>query len=142
MKTQQEIVGRILERSENDVLGFETKEYYDFLDYAHAKPFLKPETTEGDWNRLSIYPSPGNLLVTMLEYMPFAWEKANDCRGISANRSIGHYEAWLWLMDDGFLEQFNTIEYEHYGKEKLIAICEKYGWEWKQWDDEIRTNRG
>lgn len=142
MRTQEEIVVRILEKSENDFLGFETSEYYGFLDYAHAKPFLKHETPEEDWNRHSIYPSVGNLLVTMLGYMPFAWEKANDCRGISAIRSIDHYKAWLWLMDDGFLEQFNAIEYEHYGKEMLIAVCEKYEWNWKQWDNGIRSNRG
>ncbi len=140
MRTQEEIFNRIKEREDSDPFGFEVGEYIDFLDFEHACSFLKPEVAEGQWNGIRKEPTTENILATMLKYMPFAWKKANNCRGISAERSIMHYEAWLWLLNDGFLEQLNEIEYEHYGKEKLIAICEKYGWDWKQWDDGVRTN--
>ena len=134
MRSQQDILNRIEERKEEDLLGFEVKEYLDFLTFENAKPFLKPETTKEQWDEVYHEPTAENILKVMLSYMPFAWEKANNCRGISANRSISHYDAWLWLMDDGGFEVFDKIEYEHYGKEKLIVLCEKYGWDWKQWD--------
>ncbi len=143
MRTQEEIVARILERSDHDIFGFETSEYLDFIDYAHAKPFLKPEATESQWNNeVFKEPTKENVLAKMLDYMPFAWKKANDCRGISADRSICHYRAWLWVLNDGFFETFNSIKYEHYGKEILIAICENHDWDWKRWDNGMRTNYG
>lgn len=142
MRTQDEIVNRINERTKEDILDFETGVYIPFLDFEHAKPFLLKGITNEQWVRIYIVNSKENILSEMLGYMPFAWEKANDCRGISANRSISHFEAWLWLMDDGFLDEFNAIEYEHYGKEKLKAICDKYGWDYKLWDNGVLTNCG
>lgn len=140
MRTQDEIVARIEEAKKTDIFGFEITEYIPFLDYTHAKPFLMDGTTEEQYTEMYKPMIDENILAAMKSYMEFAWEKANNCRGISANRSMAHYKAWLWLLNDGFLEQFERIEYEHYGKEKLIAICEKYGWDWKSLDDEVRTN--
>ena len=135
MRTQNEIVNRIKNRENNDVFGFETGEYISFLDFEHAKPFLKDGVTISEWK-----PSENireNILGIMLDYMPFAWEKAKDCRGISAVRSIMHYVAWLWLLDDDF-----TIDedYQYYGKDELRKICAHYGWDADQWDDKIRVN--
>lgn len=142
MRTQDEIIDRIQKRKADDFLGFEVGEYIDFLDYDHATQFLKPDTTRVQWLEMYKEPTAENVKAVMKNYMQFAWDKANDSRGISANRSISHFDAWLWLMDDGTLEVVNAVEYEHYGKEKLIAICEKYGWDWKQWDNGERTNYG
>jgi hypothetical protein len=48
---------------------------------------------------------------------------------------------WLWLLGDEELHnKIEAIEYEHYGKEKLIAICEHFGWDWKKLDDGRRVN--
>jgi hypothetical protein len=46
----------------------------------------------------------------------------------------------MWLMGNKALEGMEEIEYEHYGKEKLIYVCEFFGLDWKQWDDGVRTN--
>ena len=142
MKKQEEIVNQILARQRDDMFGFEVSEYIDFLDFDHAKSYLKDGVTEKEWAKIYKKPTKKNVLKAMKDYMDFAWEKANNCRGISANRSVAHYQAWIWLLDDGFLETFNEIEYENYGKQKLIAICEKYGWDWKKRDDGARTNVG
>jgi hypothetical protein len=71
--------------------------------------------------------------------MDFAWDKANNGRGISANRSIAHYQAWLWLLG---VEWCDTLmdDYEFYGKPQLIRICEYLGLDPKQWDDGERVN--
>jgi hypothetical protein len=71
--------------------------------------------------------------------MPFAWEKANDCRGLSANRSIEHMTAWLWMLGDDLADKMDGL-YEYYGKPCLRAICEKYGCKWQQWDDGVWRN--
>lgn len=143
MKTQEEIKNRFIERQKNDYFGFEISEYLDFMTFDTAKSLdlLKEGVTLEKWHEeVFVVATKENVMKKMLKYMEFAWEKANGCRGISANRSISHFKAWLWLMNDGNLEKMNAIEYEHYGKEKLIFICEAYGWDWKQWDDGVRTN--
>lgn len=141
MKTQNEILERLLEVKKDTCFTWEWEDYLKFLSFEIAKQFLKENVTQEEWDKeVFSNATKENILAKMLDYMPFAFNKANNCRGISANRSIDHYESWLWLLDDDFLKEFNEIEYEHYGKEKLIAICEKYGWDWKEWDNRIRTN--
>lgn len=137
MKTQDEIVARIEARKEQDVCGFETHEYLPYLDYAHAKPYLKDEVVADDWHGPR---DQSKVKDVMKDYMEFAWGKANNCRGISASRSISHYVAWLWL--DGQTEMADTLEddYEFYGKPQLVRVCEYLGVDHKQWDDGIRSN--
>lgn len=146
MKTQQEIIDRFNERKQNDFFGFEVGEYVNCLDYEHAKSLdiVKEEVTKDQWEKDANKYTRESLLERMKDYMEFAWDKANNCRGISANRSIMHYIAWIWLLgDDEFsakVEQEFEDNYEHYGKEILEMICEYYGWDWKQWDNGVRTN--
>jgi len=141
MKTQQEILNRIEERKDNDFLGFEVSEYVDFLELKNAKEYLKKGVGEKKWNKVDKKPTRANIVKIMKDYMSFAWDKANNMRGISANRSIDHYTAWLWLLGDEKLRtKFKETEYEHYGKEKLIVICEHLNWNWKKWDNGVRTN--
>jgi len=139
MRTQEEIVKRFKTRKEHDMFGWEIHEYLDYLDYEHAKPFLKANTKEESWEIEKMTPAE-----KIKDYMKFAWGKANNCRGISAGRSLSHMVAWLWLDgQDEFLKEWNELRnYEYYGKPQLIAICEKYGIDWKQYDDGARTNLG
>jgi len=134
MRTQDEIVERIKKREKDDLFGFETSCYINFLDYEHAKPYLKPDVTENDWHKSDKSPKE-----EMIDYMEFAWDKAKGCRGISAGRSIMHYEAWLWL--DGAENLFEDIEdYQYYGKDILVDICKYLGLDPEKWDDHIRVN--
>jgi len=143
MHTQQEILTRIEKRKPDDFFGFEVSEYIDFLDFEHARPFLVAGATAEVWAKQQKPNTREAVLAVMLEYMPFAWEKANNCRGISANRSIAHFVAWTWLAgDDEFSREVESTRHEFYGKPALIKICERYGWDWKQWDDGVRTNTG
>jgi len=139
MRTQEEIVKRFKTRKEHDMFGFETDEYLPYLDYEHIKSFLKEGVKEGDYKQEKMTP-----VMRIKDYMSFAWDKANSCRGISAGRSLQHMVAWLWLDgQDEFLKEWNELrDYEYYGKPQLIAICEKYGIDWKQYDDGARTNIG
>ena len=142
MRTQDEIVKRIEARRQADPLCFEIDEYIVRLDFAHAQPLIKDGVTEQEWNRET--DSLNAPVERMHSYMEFAWNKANNCRGISANRSILHYIAWLWLAEEDELlmqveDEFNG-NYHFYGKPILEIICEHFSWDWSQWDDGIRTN--
>ena len=143
MRTQDEVVARIDERKQGDPFGFEWHEYFaKGLDFEHAKPFLKKDA-DMDEERWSEPLTDEQVHAEMEAYMPFAWDKANNCRGISASRSVQHYVAWLWLVGEDDLAAWcadDTSNYEHYGKEILVRICEHFGWDWEQWDDGVRTN--
>lgn len=135
-RTQNEILVRIEEIKKDDFFGFETSDLIEYLSFENAKQYLKDNVTKEQYNedRQSIVPK-----VQMIDYMPFAWEKANNFRGLSASRSMSHYRAWLWL--DGDNELWKTLEdYQYYGKDKLVEICKYLGIDASQWDDGIRKN--
>ena len=131
MRSQDEIVARMEARKLSDLFGFEVGEYVNYLDYANAKEFLKPDTTKEQWEENKSKP-PDEVIRA---YMPFAWEKANDCRGISANRSIMHMIAWLWLDGKDWLDKEADENYRYYGKPQLVRICEEYSINWRVLDD-------
>lgn len=142
MRTQDEIVIRIRELEGIDFLGFLRSDLLDALDFAHAKEFLKPDAPEKEWNEQAfILKSDEGVKNKMIDYMEFAWGKANNCRGISAGRSMSHYSAWTWLLGDEVYNQFYDLEdYQYYGKDNLVDLCLYLGLDHKKWDDGIRSN--
>ena len=138
MKTQEQIVERIKEIEENDFFGYETNDLITYLDFEHAKQFIKEEKQaelEQTWKD----DKPKDPAEEIKEYMSFAWDKANNCRGLSADRSISHMSAWLWL--DGKEELAEEIrDYQYYGKPQLVKICQEYGIDWKQYDNDSWKN--
>lgn len=137
IRTQEQIVERLRSNDERDPLGFSFSDLVVWLDYEHAKEFVRPEVTAAEWAEQHGSPKP--VRDQMIDYMPFAWEKANNCRGISAGRSLNHYQAWLWLLgEDGLADSLSG--YQYYGKNELTRICEFLGLDAKQWDDGARVN--
>lgn len=137
MREQDEIVARIEKVKESDIFGFESIEYIDYLDFEHAKPYLKEGVTQEEWD----VKSQDAIRERMGDYMDFAWNKAINCRGISAGRSIAHYQAWLWIEGAWADEDIKALEdYEHYGKDELTKICKHLGLDASQWDDNYRVN--
>ena len=136
-KTQQQIVNRINAIRSDDYFGWHTNDLVLHLKYEHAKQFLDDDVTAVQWADLMEKRSPKELIA---DYMEFAWDKANNCRGISAGRSLEHMKAWVWL--DGQDDLLNIIEadYDHYGKPHLVAICEHYGYDWKLHDNNEWVN--
>lgn len=142
--TQEEILTRIAERKDDDILGFEWSEYVTFLDFDRAKPWLGEKTTREEWEKAQSKLDRETLLKRIADYMEFAWEKANNCRGISSNRSILHYIAWTWLAGDkDFSDELDnrySVNFEFYGKDILVLICDHYGLDAKKWDNGRRAN--
>lgn len=141
MRTQQEIIDKMKAVEDNDFFCTIRSDLLNYLDYPNAKPFLKPEATEEEWNKAKSTLTRENVLKEMLDYMPFAWDKANNFRGLSAGRSMDHYTAWVWLLGDEDVAAIGDLKgYEFYGKDNLVKLCQRYGWDAKQWDDGVRKN--
>jgi len=137
-RTTEEILTRIDQVKDDDFLGTTSADLMAFLPFEHVKDHLnekylkKVEDGEETWDPKEATKEQATKEIT--EYMDFAWGKANDCRGLSADRSINHMKAWLWIAgNDELLEKMDT--YEYYGKPQLRAICEEYGIDWKSYDD-------
>lgn len=137
MRSREEIVARIAQLEHADFFGAARGELIGYLPFDDAKAFLKPEVKGGDWKVLP--QDKASIVAQILDYMPFAWEKANGCRGLSAGRSLDHMAAWLWMIEEP--QAAEAIgNYTMYGKPQLRAICEKLGLGWKQWDNDQWTN--
>lgn len=134
-RTDDEILARIEEVKHEDWIGTERSELITRLPFDKAQEFLKEGAPKSDWVVLGR--DRETVLAKLKEYMPFAWEKANNCRSISASRSLSHMRAFLWLMqDDALLDALNILEYSHYGKPQLREICERFGIDWRALDDD------
>lgn len=133
-RTQEEILDRIKKRRGHDFFGFEWLNYIQCLSFQNAKEFLKDEVTSDEWHIQTME----EVKVRAVEYMSFAWEKANSFRGISASRSISHYIAWMWLLGNNNTERWE--DYRYYGKIELIEICVLLDLDSNEWDDGVRRN--
>lgn len=139
-RTTAEILEKInqLDSDNSDFFGFQRSGIIEYLSFDDAKLFLKEGASREKWGDVKSR-THESIKDEILSYMPFAWEKANDNRGLSAGRSINHMQAWLWMMgEDNAAEAIRG--YSMYGKPQLRAICEHFGWDWKQWDDGRWTN--
>lgn len=138
MRTQQEILDRIAAIKADDIFGFQSSDLIAYLDFEHAKPFINAGVTAEEWGTgRDTRPSPADAIKS---YMAFAWDKANNCRGLSAGRSVEHMKSWLWL--DGKDELAAKLDgvYEYYGKPCLYLVCKEYGIEWTELDNDHWTN--
>lgn len=118
MRTQDEIVERI-KGVQFDFMGTITGDLVEALDFEHARQFLKPDVTEADWHEPA---DDEKVRAVAIDYLTFAFGKAEDHRGLSANRSVEHFETWLWLL--GRLpDDWDDIEYAQYGVPKLVAAA-------------------
>lgn len=123
---------RRIQASGEDFFGFITGDLVTTLPFDLAKEFLLPSANASEWEAHG--KSVGDIVARIRDYLPFAWDKANGCRGLSAGRSINHMQAWLWLLGEN--EASVQIEdYDRYGKPQLRAISEAVGFDWKSADD-------
>jgi hypothetical protein len=135
VRTDDEILARIEQIKEADFFGFETGDLVVCLPFEKAKKYLIDTVKSDEWN---VTPHDRDSVVkTITEYMEFAWDKACNGRGISAGRSMAHYNALVWLAGDD-LGDLN--HYQFYGKDNLRKICDHYGLDAEHWDDGVREN--
>lgn len=129
MRTQDQIVAKVREEAEK-VLSFGPEALTPYLDFTHAREFLKPETTEAQWDEARNESGREAVLEEAKTYMAeFGWPKAQDHRGLSAVRTIDKMLAWIWLLgEDELFAKVEATDYAQYGAPKLKIICEHFGW--------------
>jgi hypothetical protein len=140
MRTQEELIERY--KSCNDMFGFESNEYLSGMTVESLES-LKGTHIKEDADldlHVVLFKDDQAILDCCKSYMEFAWEKANGCRGISAYRSIMHYKAWLWMIGEDGWDDIEDFQY--YGKDELVRICNFLGIDSSLYDDGIRTNSG
>ncbi len=136
MKSIEVIKQKISEGFEHDVFGFGVDDLVEVLPFETAEEylaesFLGKENAAEEWEALRLK-TDDDVRDKMLDYLSFAWDKADDCRSLSADRSIRHFAAWAWLIDD---ELYNKIEdmYENdyipYGTPILTYLSKELGYE-------------
>lgn len=130
MQNFEKIIARIKE-TQDDFFN-ESSDLLIYLPYIHAKEFLKENYTEEKWSKTVKRLNEEIVISEMKEYMPFALEKASNHRGLSASRSIEHFQNWLFLLGDDELLNFSQQggNYTNYGCPILKKICQKYGFEY------------
>lgn len=123
MRTQEEIV-QIVRADDDDIFGFAKSILVPYLDFEHAREFLKPDVTAEQWKQLP--QDRQKILANIREYMEFAWGKVEDHRGLSAGRSVDKLTAWAWLLDDDVAKRMNEADYAQYGAPKLAIACKAF----------------
>jgi len=100
----------------------------EFLPYEHAKEHLKEGVDVAEWGKSIKELTPSVVISEMRSYMRFALDKAKNHRGLSADRSVQHFKAWLWLLENGPVLVFadDDENYSNYGAPILRRICEEY----------------
>jgi hypothetical protein len=141
MRTQDQIVARM--QADDPLFGWARDVLIEFLDYEHARPFLKEDTTPEQWaevldeafRQIHGFGSTHHPAILGLEsaqkalatYMRFAWSKVEDHRGLSAGRSVDKCTAYAWLLgDDACVAAVEAAPYPQYGAPKLAVICRAF----------------
>jgi len=126
-KTQIEIVEKIV--SKKDDFDFGQGVLVHYLNYEYARPFLKKEKVEEAKNKWKPITDLKECVQDFLDYMVFAWGKAENERGLSASRSVSKLSAWMWLLDRDDLRRLLRDDdlYNPYGSPALIKCCEELG---------------
>lgn len=153
MRAQDEIVRQIELLKAADLLGFEVGELLAHLDFEHARPYLTAGATAEEWSKVwtegdyaARFASAKTLderaRAQIVDYLPFAVDKAAGHRGISAERSVGHLRAWFWLLGDDEMVAFidDDGHYQNYGAPILKRAAERLGAPWPD-GDELPVNR-
>lgn len=141
VRAQSEILSRIEAVKEQDIFGVMATDLTMHLEHGHAISLAGTGLTavsKAEWDSLrsSTCLDP---MQAMASYLSFAWGKANDCKGLSAIRSIHHMSAWLWLA--GFDELLEELEdYQYYGKPQLVMCSVLCSVDWQKHDDGRWTN--
>lgn len=126
--------GELLEKynSRSGFLDFYGSVLLDFMELETAKPLLKEESVtdyESGKEKWAVVNTIEEAAQDFLDYMVFAWMKAEDQRGISATRSVQKLAAWLWVMgcDDLAAQVEDEGLYNPYGAPALIEVCTGMG---------------
>lgn len=127
MRTQQEIKERF-EKNE-DLFGTQRSDLIEFMNLETAKLYLKGDYLAKVEAGEEIWGAKSDARKEILDYLDFAYEKAENERGLSAARSLLHMKTWIWLDDQVFYDEVIDLieDYTDYGLPALDKIAQHYG---------------
>ncbi|MCK5217842.1 MAG: hypothetical protein KAJ93_08635 [Methanosarcinales archaeon] len=128
LRTIQEIKERF--EKADDFMGIQKTDLISFMDYETAKPHLKKEYVEKVDLKEEKWIPETDSKINILDYLDFAYKKAENERGLSASRSMLHFKTWIWLDNDDFYNEIIGLidNYDSYGIPALDKISEFYGY--------------
>ena len=78
------------------------------LPYDAAAEYISDDVTADDWDALYLK-NEEEVISEIIKYLPFAYKKAENERGLLAIRSLQHFLAWFYCL--GVDEMVSTIHY-------------------------------
>lgn len=133
IRTQEEIKERF--DKADDLFGTQQGDLISYMTFENAKPYLKEEYVKQVESGEEKWEQSTDPKKEILEYLDFAYEKAEGERGLSAGRSMLHFKTWIWLESEEFYSEVIDLidNYTSYGIPALDKISEHYEWEaWKE----------
>jgi len=133
LRTQEELAAKFNElQNGGGMFDFRPEVLMNYLTFESAKPHLKEEYVKEveagakQWEQITTIEKCAE---EFLDYMKFAWGKAEDERGISASRSVQKLGMWLWIMNRDDLRRIIEDDdlYNPYGAPALIEVCNQMG---------------
>lgn len=129
----------------NIVSGMVVSECIDSRDFARLTRFFEAthyeklgfKAREGIAETEPVEWTEENFLSELRNDLEFAFEKALDKRGLSANSMYHVVLMWLWILEDPLcVESDREDHYSQYGLPLLKAVAVKYGFPNPIGDDE------
>jgi len=126
LPTEEEIYHEI--KTCDDFFGVSLNDLLPFLSFTLAREFLKPEVIAVEWDEDRPPLDRKAIIDKILDYLPFAFKKAESERGLSTMRSVSHLKAWLFLLGDTEAVEFasSNRNYEPYGLPILEYVNHRY----------------
>lgn len=131
MPTREEVKARFIKEKKEHALfwEFRGKLYFPALPFEYLRELAKPEVSDEELKGWMSEFTREQQLKEAADYIKFAWSKAEGQRGISASRSIEHFEVWFWLAGETEFSQrikgMACSMYEPYGIPILEEIEKK-----------------
>ncbi len=94
--------------SKEDFFGVIRQDCISCLPYEAASEYLSEEVTADAWDARYLK-NDEEVISEIIKYLPFAYNKAENERGLSAIRSLQHFLAWFYCLGND--EMVSTIHY-------------------------------
>lgn len=121
-RTDEEIEARIKELQPGEFLPFETTDLASYLPQERLAP-LGFSLREAGAPWVQAKRDEESLRAAAIQYLPFALEKCLNHRGLSAGRSVSHYQAWFWMLGNEAMAAINWDDYGNYGAPILKSVA-------------------
>ena len=137
MRTEVEILAKLKQKNDpfDDMFGAQRGRLMEALSFETARKegllnesFLKEVDAGKDpeWTATT----DETLRASIVDYLGFAWGKCLEHRGISASRSLSHFRALCWLLEDEeavlFINDDNN--YAPYGAPVLAYLSKRFSY--------------